>query len=91
MKLVDMASFRHWKKKLENKGVLKNGRRRQPAPKIPAALLRSLMDAYTRADCFRREKVMEIKGRIARGEYHVSGKDVVDKWFPLSQEKQTRD
>lgn len=82
MKLVNMSSFRNWRKRIEIKG---------PKPKLPASLLASLKAIYARTDCFRLEKVLEIKARIARGEYHVSGKDVVDKWFPLPKENQTRD
>jgi hypothetical protein len=91
MKWVSFSSFDQWRKKLEKKGWVKTGRPQGAAPSLPAALVRSLTEAYPRADCYRREKVFEIKDRIARGDYHISGRDIVDKWFPLTAENQTTD
>jgi hypothetical protein len=91
MKLVSFSSFDHWRKKLEKRGLIKTSRRHPLARKLPPALLRSMSDAYPRAGCYRREKVREIKEQIARGSYHVSGREIVDKWFPWQAGIQTTD
>jgi len=45
-------------------------------------LMKELEREYQKKDCFRKDKVAELKQLIKSGNYQVSGKDVVDKWFP---------
>lgn len=44
-------------------------------------LIKNLEREYRKTAYFRKEKVAELKRRIASGQYAVPGREVVDKWF----------
>jgi anti-sigma28 factor (negative regulator of flagellin synthesis) len=45
-------------------------------------LLKFMEREYRQSELFRRDRVLEIKKLIQKGQYHVPGKQVVEKWFP---------
>lgn len=45
-------------------------------------LMKNLEREYRKAESFRKEKVAKLKQSIKNGKYRVSGKEVVEKWFP---------
>jgi hypothetical protein len=44
-------------------------------------LIRNLEKEYHRTDFFRQDRVIELSAKIKHSEYHVAGKDIVEKWF----------
>jgi hypothetical protein len=53
-------------------------------------LVKELEQEYRKSDLFRQEKVAEFKRLIKLELYHVSGKAIVEKWFPQFPESEYR-
>ena len=48
-------------------------------------LVKNLAEIYRKERIFRQEKIKRIKNLIKKGEYKVTGKMIIDKWFPEDQ------
>lgn len=117
MDATKTISYRRWRKRLLEKGLLNAEIARDESFKVPVAvktapaeedfllelgemklkmlsfnkrsdsskakeLIKELEREYHKNEVFRKEKVAELKKMIKNGDYQVSGKEVVDKWFP---------
>jgi len=53
-------------------------------------LIKDLEKEYRKTDCYRKDKVANLKRLIKQGLYHVPGKALVEKWFPEPPASESR-